>query len=63
MLDTLWSGKNPCRGCKLRLVEFRWDDVGGSEMAVHFATQKALEKLVSEAEWDHIRGRYRSYDV
>jgi hypothetical protein len=63
VLDALWSSKTPFRGCKLRLVGFKWDEVGGSEVAVHIATHKALEKLMSEAEWDYVTGRYRSYDM
>jgi hypothetical protein len=63
VLDTLWSSKTASRGCKLRLVDFKWYEVGGSEVAVHAATQKALQRLILEAEWDQVTGRYRSYDV
>jgi hypothetical protein len=63
VLDVLWSTKDAFRGCALRLVGFKWDEIGGSEIAVYRATRQALQRLVSEAEWDHLTGRYRSYDV
>src|SRR5262245_10323390 len=61
--DALFGVAGPCpyRGCALALTEFGWDVVGGSGVAVHRATSKAMEALCSRARWEVATGRYRSY--
>lgn len=63
IVDGLLARENeyPYRGCSLRLVEFGWDSVGGSERAVHRATVKAIELLRTNASWQLSTGNYRSY--
>ncbi|MFN7693077.1 MAG: hypothetical protein ACK5O3_03400 [Burkholderiales bacterium] len=51
----------PYRGCSLTLSAFRWDSVGGSEVAVYRATLKAMEALRTSGQWSIVTGRYRSY--
>jgi hypothetical protein len=63
VLDTLWLVKDPFRGCLLRLVEFKWDPIGGSEVAVHSATLVAMHMLVADGDWVLVTGRYRSYST
>jgi hypothetical protein len=62
VIDVLLAKKDPHRGCCLRLVQFRWDDVGGSERAVYLATAKAMQRLCDEAAWVLVTGRHRQYD-
>lgn len=61
VLDSLWATKNPFRGCQLRLIEFKWDAVGGSEMAAHVATLGAMKRLVDGGDWADVTSRYRAY--
>ncbi|HET6431577.1 hypothetical protein [Dyella sp.] len=63
VVDSLVSagGTRPYRGCSLTLCAFGWDSVGGSEVAVHRATEKAMESLRQRGQWSIVNGRYRSY--
>jgi hypothetical protein len=61
VVDGLCVTEMPRRGCRLRLIAFKWDAVGGSEVAVYKTTQKAMQRLVSEGEWELVTGRYRDY--
>ena len=63
VLDTLWLTINPFRGCLVRLIEFKWDTIGGSEAAVHSATLLAMSILVADGDWEQVTGRYRSYET
>jgi hypothetical protein len=62
IMDAMFScDKYPFRGCRLTLSKFTWDEGGGSEMAVHQATARALTALRNEGHWSLVTGRYRSY--
>ena len=51
----------PYRGCSLVVVGFKWDPVGGSELAVHHASLLALESLCTTGQWEWVTGGYRKY--
>ena len=51
----------PYRGCHIRLLQFGWDAVGGSERAVGRATRKAMDLLREKAKWRLSDGHYRQY--
>ncbi len=64
VVDGLIASPNtsPYRGCHVQLVGFRWDSVGGSEVAVARATSKAIELLREQAQWSFSGGHYRAYE-
>ena len=59
VLDALWLVKDPYRGCRLRLIEFKWDAIGSNEVAVHQATLLAMNVLIADGDWVEVTGRYR----
>ena len=63
VLDALYGSSHyPYRGLTLTLVAFGWDQLGGSEVAVHRATTEAMHHLKTHARWEVVGGRYRSYE-
>ena len=54
IVDALFSTQYPHRGCRLRLIDFKWDAVGSSEVAVYVATLKAIQRLMVEGEWEDV---------
>ena len=50
----LASSASPRRGCLLKCVEVRLDDVTSSEMAFYRATRAAMTKLCDERKWSFI---------
>jgi hypothetical protein len=57
VVGALWLVPDPYRGCHLRLVEFKWDTIGGSEKAVHTATLLAMHILIGDGDWEEVTGR------
>lgn len=63
VVDALCTTETPRRGCRLRLIDFKWDAVGGSEVSVYKTTLIAMQRLVVEGEWELVTGRYQDYGV
>ena len=51
-IDVLFAaGRDPYRGCRLRVDEIGWDEIMSSEVAVYRAARGALEKLRQAGSW------------
>ncbi len=48
----LASSADAHRGCSLKCVEVRWDDVCSSEVAFYRATRATMTKLLNEEKWN-----------
>ena len=51
VIDSLFCHFSPHSGCRVDLVDVRWDDVRSSDFAFYEATVGAMQQLLKEGEW------------